>query len=81
MPNNFWIKLKMTARTALITVTATPDVAKEVKKVAETWPVWDSNTHVCDPPGTCIYHTEINIHHRLIYTDRSRARQKYVCNP
>mmetsp|Transcript_70411 Transcript_70411/g.114401 ORF Transcript_70411/g.114401 Transcript_70411/m.114401 type:complete len:198 (+) Transcript_70411:3-596(+) len=38
--------------TALITVTATADVAKEVKKVAETWPVWDSNTHVCDPPDS-----------------------------
>ena len=67
--------------TALITVTATADVAKEVKKVAETWPVWDSNTHVCDPPGTCIHYIEINIHHRFIYTDRSIARRTYMCAP
>ena len=35
----------------LITVTAGADVAKDVEKVAKTWPVWDSESHPCEPPG------------------------------
>ena len=40
------------AQSSLITVTKAKDVDKKSKTSAGAWPIWDSESHPCDPPGS-----------------------------
>ncbi len=40
------------AQPYLITVTKAKEVDKKVKTSAGAWPIWDSESHPCDPPGS-----------------------------